>query len=94
MIDYVLKINNNKLLKAFIEPIASQWKKSRIETVEDAMRIAEVEHKKRKGRAEKQGSKRMVSKPSWFKENLSSGEASKEEQAEIEELLKEYKEVA
>ncbi|MCI9234068.1 MAG: hypothetical protein HFH08_05715 [Bacilli bacterium] len=92
LIDYVLKINNNKLIKAFVEPIASQWKKSKIETVEDAMKIAEIEHKKKKDRNEKQGNKKIVSKPSWFKENLSSSEASEEEQAEIEELLKEYKE--
>lgn len=58
------------------------------------MKIAETEHKKRKDRVEKVGNKRIVSKPSWFKENLSSSEASKEEQAEIEELLKEYKEDA
>lgn len=94
LVDYVLKINNNKLIKAFVEPIASQWKKSKIETVEDAMKIAEAEHKKRKNKNEKLGNKQIASKPSWFKENLSSSEASKEEQAEIEELLKEYKEVS
>ena len=48
LIDYVLKINNNKLTKAFVDTIASQWKKSNIETVEDAMKIALEEQKKRK----------------------------------------------
>lgn len=94
LVDYVLKINNNKLIKAFVEPIASQWKKSKIETVEDAMKIAEVEYKKRKNIREKTGTKKIVSKPAWFKEDISIKKASKEEQAEIDELLKEYKEAS
>ena len=48
LVDYVLKINNNKLTKAYIDTIASQWSKSNIETVEDAMKLAETEYKKRK----------------------------------------------
>ena len=48
LVDYVLKINNNKLTKSYIDTIASQWSKSNIETVEDAMKFAEIEYKKRK----------------------------------------------
>ena len=48
LIDYVLKINNNKLTRNFIEIIASQWAKSKVETVESAMKIAEKEYKNRK----------------------------------------------
>ena len=47
LIDYVLKINNNKLTKNFVEAIASQWSKSGIETVEQAMELAGNEHKKK-----------------------------------------------
>lgn len=93
LIDYVLKINNNKLNKNFIETIASQWKKSHIETVEEAMKIAETEYKKSKNLKEKTGEKRVRNKPAWFNETLTSSEASETEQAEIESLLKEYKEV-
>lgn len=48
LVDYVLKINNNKLTRSYVEVIASQWSKSSIETVEDAMKLAETEYKKRK----------------------------------------------
>lgn len=92
LVDYVLKINNNKLTKAFVETIASQWKKSNIETAEDAMKIAESEYKKLRGVKEKGStSKKVVSKPTWLNQNLSSTVATEDEQAEIEELLKEYK---
>ena len=48
LVDYVLKINNNKLTRSYVEVIASQWSKSSVETVEDAMKLAETEYKKRK----------------------------------------------
>ena len=48
LIAYVLKINNQKLSKNYIETIAGQWKRLNIETVEEAMRISEKEHKKLK----------------------------------------------
>ena len=47
LIDYVLKINDNKLTKNFVEAIASQWKRSNIETVEQAMEISKQEFKKK-----------------------------------------------
>ena len=48
LIAYVLKINDEKLNKSYVETIAGQWKRLNIETVEDAMRITEKEHKKNK----------------------------------------------
>jgi len=45
LIDYVLKINNNKLTKNFILTIASQWKRSNIKTVSAAMDICKKENK-------------------------------------------------
>lgn len=84
LIDYVLKINNNKLIKNFVDAIASQWAKSKIETVEEAMNIAEKEYKKKK----------VVKKqetPVWFDKNIESTKASNEDQKEIEELLSKYR---
>ena len=46
LLAYVLKINNQKLNKSYIETIVGQWKRLNIETVEDAMKITEKEHKK------------------------------------------------
>ena len=48
LISYVLKVNNEKLTKSYVEKIAGQWKRLNIETVEDAMRFTEKEHKKLK----------------------------------------------
>ena len=47
LIDYTLKTNNNKLVKNYIETIAGQWKRSGVETAEEAMNLAEKEHKKK-----------------------------------------------
>ncbi len=47
LIDYVLKINNNKLIKSFVAQIAAQWKRSNIQTVSDAMDMAQKEYDNR-----------------------------------------------
>ena len=53
LIDYVLKINNNKLVRSFVEQIAAQWKRSKITTVSDAMDIAMNEYDKNKNKTKK-----------------------------------------
>ncbi len=92
LIDYVLKINDNKLNRAFIESIASQWLRHNIKTVEDAMNIAEREYKRRNKVIEnKVQTKKEVKKPKWFDQNINASEASLEEQEEMEKLLSEFK---
>jgi len=88
LIDYVLKINNNKLTRAFIDTIAGQWKRSKIETVEDAMNLAFKEHKSKKRTIVT--SKKIEEKPVWFDQEIT---ASKdfEKQKELEELLKDFR---
>ena len=91
LIDYVLKINNNKLTKSFIDTIASQWKKSNIETVEDAMKIAEEEYHKRKDSSNITKSdksiKKIENKPVWFNKDIEEDSATEEEIKAFEELL-------
>ncbi len=88
LVDYVLKINNNKLIKSFVDTIAGQWKKNNIETVEDAMGIAETEYKKRNNRDKKQiGNKKQELKPNWFNQDIKSNEASDDEIRELEAML-------
>ena len=91
LVDYVLKINSNKLNKQFIEVIAAQWKKSNIETVEDAMNLAEEEYKKRsnyqKTNAVTKNSK-VAATPNWFNQEINEAEASLEEIKELEAKLK------
>ena len=92
LLDYVLRINDNKLNRAFIESIASQWLRNNIKTVEEAMNIAEKENKKKaKIQEYKKPQKKEVKKPVWFDKNISTNEASLEEQEEMERLLSEFK---
>ena len=92
LVDYVLKINNNKLTKSFIDTIASQWKKSNIETVEDAMDIAEKEYHNRqdnnKDKKSANTTRVLESEPTWFKKDIEENTASEEEIRAFEALLK------
>jgi len=94
LIDYVLKTNNNKLPRSLVETIAGQWKRLKIESVVDAMSIAEKEHKKYKKTVKEKvrsTSKKEEKIPEWFDKNVTKQELSVKEKQELEELLKEYK---
>ncbi len=84
LIDFVLKINNNKLTKSYVDTIASQWKRSNINTAEEAISFVLKEKFKKKN------TKQQV-KPKWFDEKIENKEMSLEEQKEFENLLKELK---
>ena len=88
LISYCLKINNEKLNKSYVETIAGQWKRLNIDTVEEAMKITEKEHKKIK--------KKVVTKkvkeeklPAWFDKKTEVEKTTQEDQEEIENILKE-----
>ena len=84
LIDYVLKVNNNKLTKNYVEVIASQWKRSGIKSVCEAMDMAQKEYKSKHKRGTKITKKK---EPEWFnKENFSS-QASNAEIAELNDLI-------
>jgi len=86
LVDYVLKINNNKLTKNFIDKIASQWAKSKIETVEDAMKLAETEYKAKK-QYKKTVVKPIEDKPEWLDKEIAATPMSKEKLKELDELF-------
>ena len=96
LISYVLKVNNEKLNKSYVETLAGQWKRLNIETVEDAMRYTEKEHKRlNKLNKEKTAvrtytkPKKEESLPAWFNEEQNISETSKEEQEELDKILNE-----
>lgn len=89
LIDYVLRINNNKLIKTFVTTIATQWKRSNIKTVEEAMSFAEEEQKKTKKTTYK--TKPSVLKPDWIDKTIDVDHANEEEKRSVEDLLKEFK---
>lgn len=80
LIDYVLRINNNKLNKAYVEKIASQWIRCNINTVADAINIAKGENKKKT----KQQSKKL---PDWLDKEIKSDLMSEEELRAFEKEL-------
>ncbi len=90
LIDYVLKKNDNKLNQAFVETIAGQWKRLNIETAEDAMNVAEKEHKKYSKKITNPKVDKMV-EPVWFNEKLESDTMSEEETEELASILDKYK---
>ena len=92
LVDYVLKINNKKLTKAFIETIAAQWKRLNIETVEDAMKTAEKEHKKinKAESTKKAGNIKEEKLPEWFNKNIKKQEMNDEDEKSLKEMLKEF----
>ena len=48
LLDYILKTQDNKLNRNFAEAIAGQWQRKKVETVDEAMRLAEKHHKQYK----------------------------------------------
>lgn len=94
LISYVLKINNEQLKKSYVETIAGQWKRLNIETVEEAMKITEKEHKKLKKLIENKNQKEKhistmkdTKLPLWFNKEIEKDEITKEEQEEMDKLL-------
>ncbi len=90
LIDYVLKKNDNKLNQAFVETIAGQWKRMNIETAEDAMNVAEKEHKKYSKKITNPKVDKTV-EPVWFNEKLESENMSVEDEEELANILDKYK---
>lgn len=84
LIDYVLKINNNKLVRPFVEQIATQWKRSHIETVSDAIAFAQAEFDSKNNKRKS----KTVLKPSWFDQDIEEELLSAEESQELERKLK------
>lgn len=87
LIDYVLKINNNKLTLGFVEAVASQWKKSGVNSVSEAMELAEKEYKERKNISEKNKMEKTVEKPYWEEKGILKSTSS-DKSEEIDEILK------
>ena len=95
LIDYVLKVNNKKLNKDYIETIVGQWKRLKVETVVDAMDVCKKEHKKFKKIVMKNETKTVNNKdlkdldnlPLWFDKKVEKNEESLEE---LNEVLKDF----
>lgn len=95
LIDYILKTNNNKLTRNLAETIAGQWQRLKIETADEAMAVAEKEHKKYRKTTTTTTVKQKIIKeekiPDWFNKKIEKQTASLEEQEAMQDLLKEYR---
>ena len=87
LIDYVLRVSDNKLNKAYVETIAGQWTRLGIKTAREAMNQAKKEYKKKT----KKEINKSVKLPTWFDNEQKDINVSEEEKKEIEALLKEFK---
>ena len=88
LIDYVLRINDNKLNRNYVEAIAGQWVRSNITTAASAMERAEKEHKKNKNKV---FNKPKETVPVWFNEKNETEDITDTEKEELENLLKDFR---
>ena len=89
LIDYVLKVNNNKLTKNFVETIAGQWKRLNIETAEEAINQALKESKKKKKTNKEVYNRKEKDVPIWFDKEIE--EITNTKESEMKDLLKDFK---
>lgn len=89
LIDYVLNVNEKKLTRGLVETLAGEWQRLGIETVEEAMKTAEKEHKKRGKKVATEI--KNVKIPDWFDKDITKKRIEENEENQLEELLKEYK---
>ncbi len=90
LLDYILNVNEKKLTRGLVETLAGEWQRLGIETVEEAMNIAEKEFKKRNKKSTKVVEKDMKT-PDWFDKEIAKDKVGDGEENMLEELLKEYK---
>ena len=90
IIDYVLKISNNKLNKNFVDAVATQFSRSKIETVEDAMALANQEYKNRNKTKTTKKVKVLESVPEWAKQENDMKQGSAEDIKKMEEMLSKF----
>ena len=88
LIDYVLRINDNKLNRNYVEAIAGQWIRSNITTASSAMERAEKEHKKNKNKVFNKPNETI---PVWFNEKNEIVDLTDTEKDELENLLKDFR---
>ena len=89
LLDYVLRKNNNRLSRAYIETIAGQWKRAGLKNASEAMDFAEKENAKFNKKLTT--NKKEIKDPVWLNKDNQKEELTEEEQKEIENLFKEFK---
>ena len=89
LLDYVLRVNNQKLNRTYVETIASHWKRLGIETVEEAMQAC-IKEFNRRNKKFKETKKTEQIVPEWFDKPVTQKELNKEHEEELKNILKDY----
>lgn len=87
ILDYVLTESDNKLVPTYVESVAGLFSRSKVKTVEEAMALAEKEHKKRVQVTTKKPQKKIEKKPEWIDKKIEAKEATKEEQQQMQDWI-------
>lgn len=100
LLDYVLKVNNQKLSKPYLDTLAGQLARLNIETVEDAMRVIEKEHKKLKKQFERKqnpkstnhfvSNKKEAELPDWFDKEIENTTPDAKTKEELDKMLEQF----
>ena len=88
LVEYVLRINENKLVRSFVEAVASSWLRNKVTTVEDALKMTEVKIQ-RKASA-KSGRKAVL--PQYMEEKNITSQMSDEERNQLMNQLSQLEE--
>lgn len=83
LVDYVLRINDNKLVKNFVLTIASQWKRSNIKTVEEAMNLCKKENSAKRGSKKN----RRDIKPDWYNKVVEEDKATDDDIKKLDDII-------
>ncbi len=90
LLDYTLKVNNQKINKNYVETIASNWKRLGIETVPQAMQACIKEYKKSKKNDNQKEKQQKDIIPEWFNNPKDKKEISEEKAKELQDILSRY----
>ncbi len=92
LLDYVLKKSKNKLVPSYVEVVAAELKRANLKTASDAMEYLEKQYKDIQNKEVKVVGKRKVyDTPVWFNKKIEDEDLTQEEEAELKDLLKEFK---
>lgn len=91
LVDYVLRVNDGKLNKNYVETIALDWSKKDIKRVPEAMEIALKKHNKNIKPIKEAKPKMEIKAPAWMYQENRSEEMTQDEIDDLESMFEEFR---
>lgn len=88
LVEYVLSVSDNRLVRSFVESVASTWVRNKVSTVEEALKMAENKPVQRQTKK----AVRKVELPKYMNEMTESKEMTSEERQRLDELMNQLEE--